>query len=919
MGRIQTGIGLTTGLDISGTVEKLMALAARPKELLEQRTKALQDKQTAITGLSTLLYSIQYLTDNLGKTDLYGKRSVTSSAPDILKATSSGTPALGTYQFTAVRTAQAQQFLGSGVASASDSLGGGSISLRFGDDLQRTAPLELIGSGSGFIRGKIRVVDRSGASATIDLSSAQTLEDVLTAINDNETVNVVATAENDRIRLTDQTGLSLANLKVQEVGGGKTAASLGLSQVDVAADTATGAAIYSLFGGLSLDQLNDGAGVRVDRVLDDIQYRLRDGTTGTIDLSPIISGSSEVDEDNTLSKLLERINAAAPEKLRVSIAADGQRLEIVDLTEGTETFELTSLYESKALEDLGLDVAAQGGTITGRRLIGGLSTVLLSSLGGGKGLGSLGSLSITDRGGAATTVDLSAAETLDDVILSINQAAQSSGVGIIARVNAAKTGIELTDTTGRTDGNLQVTSAGGSQTAEQLGIAVDAAVSRVDSGDLHLQVVSENTKLASLNGGAGVAEGSFTIYDSHGAKATIDLRASGGIKTIGELIRAINRTALSVHAELSDNGDGIQIRDLDNAGQELRIVEGSTTTARDLNLLGGAVERQIDGEARWVIDGRTTRTITLDSDDTLTDLRDKINSLGIPVSASIFSDGSAMPAHLALTSQRTGRAGALVVETAGLSFSLTETVRGQDALLAFGQGAAATLVASATNSFTGVIDGLDIDIAEASEQPVTVKVERSDTDVVASVTTMVENYNKFRDTLTSLTKYETETNTRGILTGDAAALRLDTELAAIFTSRYFGAGKFQSLAELGIGITDEGKLEFDEDVLRDAYASDPEAVEKFFSTEELGFSARIGRALDQLVGEENSLLARRGEALSDTIAENEARIEHMTALLASQEERLLMDFYNMEIAIGKLQTNLTALESLQKTWASSND
>ena len=49
MGRIQSSIGLITGIDIESTVTSLMELAAQPVNLLEKRTAELEERQVAIT------------------------------------------------------------------------------------------------------------------------------------------------------------------------------------------------------------------------------------------------------------------------------------------------------------------------------------------------------------------------------------------------------------------------------------------------------------------------------------------------------------------------------------------------------------------------------------------------------------------------------------------------------------------------------------------------------------------------------------------------------------------------------------------------------------------------------------------------------------------------------------------------------
>src|SRR4029078_10057654 len=145
---------------------------------------------------------------------------------------------------------------------------------------------------------------------------------------------------------------------------------------------------------------------------------------------------------------------------------------------------------------------AVGGVITSQKLLGGLASASLRTLGGGQGLGSLGLLQITDRSGASASVDLSGANTLDEVIDAIN----SAGVGITADFNSTHTGLVLKDTTGST-GNLIVASGDATGTAAKLQLTVNAAQNQVDSGDLHRQVVSFETLLSAYNAAKGAYTG----------------------------------------------------------------------------------------------------------------------------------------------------------------------------------------------------------------------------------------------------------------------------------------------------------------------------------------------------------------------------------------------------------------------------
>ncbi len=907
MGRIQSSIGLISGVPIGDTVDKVMKLEARPRDNLDAATKKIDQERAAITELSALVIATQYVVKNLGKPAVYDKRLATSSNESALTATITGTTPKGSYLFTPIRTAQSEQWLASGVESSTAALGGGAITFRFGSNLARSTPLDQLRGGAGFERGVIRITDRSGSSADIDLTTVQTLDDVLAAINTNTRINVRAEAVGDHIRLTDRTGMSLANLRVQEIGGGSAAASLGLAGIDVAASAADGESILFVNTNTQLSQLNDGMGVAFHYSLPEISFQLRDGTTGVIDFHALIPGGSSHREERTLADVLATINQAAPGKLQAEISADGKRLVVTDLTSGEGEFQLTSLYGSSTLHDLGIDTAASNGVVTGRSLVGGLQSVLLSSLNGGRGWGTLGSITITDRAGAEAVVDLSSAETVEDVLAAINAA----GIDVTATLNGAKNGILIQDTSAGS-GHLKIVSGDATQTAENLGIAVDEAVAQVNSGDLHLQSVSFSTPLSDFNGGRGVARGEFTITDSKGARTTVDL-TQDDVRTIGDVIRKINGGAAQVYAEINDKGDGIWIRDTAGGTGKPSVSEGTSTTAADLGLTAAAVEKTIDSNTYWVIDGSTTRRIEISADESLDDLTKKINDLNAGLQATVLFDGSSRPYRLSLTGEGLGALGSLVIDTSELGLSLNRIAEARDAQLAVGtlQTTGTLIVASHTNTFSGVVPGLMLDLKQPSAGPVMISVQNTDTDLTASVQAFVDNYNKYYKRLKELTKYDPDTDTKQVLTGDATVLRLENDLTRLLSGRFSGAGEIRSLAEIGISFKDDGTLEFDSAKLKARFAENPDAVKRFFTDSTQGFAAKFDKLLEALTGKDVSLMAQRFISLTRKYEENTQKLEWWDAKLEKRREQLMLYFYRMETAIAKLQGQMNVLSAIR--------
>lgn len=898
MSRIQSSVGLITGIPIEETVNKLMQLASQPKDTLTARTKDLQNQKLAITQLTSLLVAFQFETKQLGKETLFEGRQATSSDASALAAAiaTDGTPAVGNYLFTPVRTATAQQLLSQSLA-AGETVGAGSFTFGAGGFVDQPITLDQLNSGEGVKAGKIKITDRSGESEVIDLSFARTVDDVLDAISNNSSINVTAVAIGDSFKLIDNTGGS-GNLKVQEVGGGSTASDLGLAGVDVTANSFTGSDVFTLHTKSELTNLNDGNGVQL-RTGNDLSIAVADGSTLVIDL-----GSAK-----TLGDVITAINAAAPTKLSAEIGSDGNRLKLTDLTTGGGTFAVTNVSGGTAADDLGLTTTASSGVITGARLASGLRDTLVSSLNGGKGLGTLGQIDITNRNNVTSPVNLSAAQTLGQIVSAIN----SQATGVTATINSARSGIQLTDTTGATLSNLIVADGDANDSATALNLVANTTATQIDSGPLNRQQISESTLLSSLNGGDGIDISDFKITGTTGVLGAVDLHKDGDdAKTVGDVIARINATiGVGVVARINARGDGIEIIDTAGGDEKITVIEvGNGTAAKDLHLLGTSVPADVDGVQKQVIDGTATVTITIDDDDKLSDVVTKINALGRGVTASLLNDGTRQ--RLSLAVDKSGASNELLIDTANTRLSLQEVSSGRDALLLYGtSGSGGILISSSSSTFSNVVDGLDLTVKESSLEPVTVNVATSTGSLVSTAKDFVSAYNSLRDTLDKMTAFDANTLSAGILFGSSEALQVESHISNLITQRFFGVGQFQSMGEVGININDKGKLSLDESKLNAAYNKDPEAVKKLFADSKRGMAIKLDAAIENLAGSKSSVLSSKTDSLTHSIESNSDRIDQMTERLSRQREVLLIQFAALETTISRMKDNLNALSSLQ--------
>jgi uncharacterized protein (DUF1697 family) len=327
-------------------------------------------------------------------------------------------------------------------------------------------------------------------------------------------------------------------------------------------------------------------------------------------------------------------------------------------------------------------------------------------------------------------------------------------LNIVASINRAKNGIQLTDNSGGTLSNFTVANGGdGLGTADKLKIALNTGSTTINSGDLHLQTVGYNTNLADLNGGAGVALGKITITNSQGKTGTIDLstKINGkSITTIGDVIQQINNSTANVQADINDTGDGIVIRDLSDGAGTLKIVEAGSTTAKDLNLLGEVKTATIAGQKTQSIDGSTTRILTLTASDTLESLAEKINNLGGGLRATILNDGSGRPYRLSIIGNNTGLPSRFVMDSTVGALNFVEAAQAQDALLYVGPSGAVSgiLASSHTNTFSDVLKGASLTIQGVSRDPITILVTPQNSTITTQMQTLVTNFNQFQKKLT---------------------------------------------------------------------------------------------------------------------------------------------------------------------------
>jgi flagellin-like hook-associated protein FlgL len=341
--------------------------------------------------------------------------------------------------------------------------------------------------------------------------------------------------------------------------------------------------------------------------------------------------------------------------------------------------------------DTGTDLSFQ---VTGSEAFGGESasvstgtdispslsgTQRIVDLRGANGSGvKLGAIKI-GNGTTTTSVDLSNADSVSDVIDDINNAgiagvtASLTNNGIL--LNAAPTA------------NITVTDVTGGTTAADLGIATatggGAGVS-VTGADIGAKV-TDFTPLSSLRGGLGIDTTGFTITNG-GTPKTISL---AGLNTVQDLVNAVNSSGTGVSASINSDGTGIDLKNI-TSGASLSVSEDGGTTATELGFRtfspstllsslndGQGVSQPAGNQfAVTTADGSTTN-FSLSGAVTVQDAIDQINAQGGgKVTAAFATTGNGIVLTDTTTGTGTLSVTALNAATTASDLGLTGTATG---------------------------------------------------------------------------------------------------------------------------------------------------------------------------------------------------------------------------------------------------
>lgn len=301
-----------------------------------------------------------------------------------------------------------------------------------------------------------------------------------------------------------------------------------------------------------------------------------------------------------------------------------------------------------------------------------------------------------------------------------------------------------------------------------------------------------------------------------------------------------------------------QAQKLAAAGQAtVSTAVGNGTLTFDFGTIVGGTFDVPSGKytgASFTTNGSGVKTVTIDaSNNSLSGIRDAINSAKIGVSATIVNNGGTSPYRLVLTEASSGKANSVKISVTG-DVALSTLLAHDPAAAPAGQALMQTVTAQnaefkvdgiavsmATNTVSDVIAGVTLNLVKTnSGSPTNISVSRDTASVSSAVNSFVKSYNDISKTLKDAAAYNAATKQGAILNGEATVRTIETQLRGVLSTPVAGgASAFSLLSHIGVTLQKDGSLAVDGAKLQAALDSN-------FS-EFAGLFATAGKTSDSLV------------------------------------------------------------------------
>ncbi len=400
----------------------------------------------------------------------------------------------------------------------------------------------------------------------------------------------------------------------------------------------------------------------------------------------------------------------------------------------------------------------------------------------------------------------------------------------------------------------------------------------------------------------------MTIAQGNGTSTSFTLGA-GGVNSLSALASAINGKGLGITASVVTDATGSRLALVSNtsgASANFSVADAGTagTTWNSASL--ASPSSTLSPSTFSLNDGTSAATITVAAGSTLSDLANQINNQGLNLSASVVTDAAG--AHLAIN----GNSSNPVSLSSDPTFGFTQASTGSDASLTVD----GIPVTSGSNTVTGVVPGLSIDLEGATNgSQVTLSVAADVNQISSALSQFVTDYNSAISLVSSQFTYDSSSQTQGALGSDGTVRALQSMLLGVGSYIASGAGTSSSaittLGSLGISTQNDGTLTLDASALNRAITTNPSGVQSFLQGSALnGFASAVSKQVKSFNEPASGSLAADLNSMTQQYKQLQTNVNNYeNGYIASQRTILTSMYSQAEIALQQLPTTMKQLQA----------
>ncbi|WP_322804342.1 flagellar filament capping protein FliD [Vibrio alfacsensis] len=271
--------------------------------------------------------------------------------------------------------------------------------------------------------------------------------------------------------------------------------------------------------------------------------------------------------------------------------------------------------------------------------------------------------------------------------------------------------------------------------------------------------------------------------------------------------------------------------------------------------------------------------------------------------------------HLMFASAETGEANKVAIEVSGTTTgtddwfsnafgaSLNTISEPNDAIIWLGAKDTGLKLTNASNTFEGVIEGVDITVTKAQtvdDAPISMAVGPDSEATKEQITKFIDAFNNVMSTIDEHMAIGGEDQKRGALASDSTMRSIKNQLSNMIRTEFSGT----SLYTVGLSINSDGKLALDDEKFAEAQKNGGAALEQLFNGDG-GLLDSMEKVMEPYIQTGSGMLSTKKETLENNVSRIDDKMDQLDRKYSMSYNRYLAQFTQMNAVITQMNSNMS--------------